>query len=804
LGGEPQSGGIAGKSPVGTRMLQINKSRAVAEHGSAAAELVSLAELHTAVVGFVRRQFSVIVFVVLFCLALGAVDLYTAVPRFTGRAVMVIDSHKAQLFQTGSPLGDMPLDSAAVDTQIQIIKSDNIALAVIKDMHLNEDPEFISSSAGLIGTVVGFVTEALNKTLSLILPASPHPVGEPTPEFQLMQQALNTFQSRLEAKRMGLTYAIEIDFQSLSPDRAAQIANAVADAYVVDSLEAKYQTTRRAAIWLQDRLKELREQSTNAERAVVDFKAKNNIVDTGGRLMNEQQLAELNSALIQARASTAEAKARLDRVQQILLAGDLDPAATSTATVTDSLHSEVITKLRQQYLEYDARASDWTKKYGGAHLAVVNLRNQMHELRRTMFEELQRIAETYKSDYEIAKAREESVQKSLAQIVSESQTTNEAQITLHNLDSSAQTYRALYDNFLQRYMESVQQQSFPISETRLITPATRPLIKSSPRSHLILALASLCGLLIGTGVGALREISDRVFRTSTQITDHLQADCITVVPLVKSESKALAKAESKENVSIQAHKAKGAVVRRSIASDRSLHWTMVDSPFSRFSESIRAIKVAADVNSVVKANKVIGITSSLPNEGKSTVAISLTGLIAHGGGRAVLVDCDMRNPSLSRKLAPDAKAGLLEVLAGKAEIDDVLWTEPRTGLMLLPIVLASRLTHSTEILASEATRKLFEHLRRTFDYVIVDLPPLAPVVDVRVMTPLIDSFVFVVEWGRTKIDVAEHALSSARGVHENLLGVVLNKVDMNAFGRYESHREGYYFNRYYARYGYTD
>ena len=170
----------------------------------------------------------------------------------------------------------------------------------------------------------------------------------------------------------------------------------------------------------------------------------------------------------------------------------------------------------------------------------------------------------------------------------------------------------------------------------------------------------------------------------------------------------------------------------------------------------------------------------------------------------MLVDCDLRNPSLSRKLAPDAKAGLLEVLAGKAEIDDVLWTEPRTGLTLLPVVLASRLIHSTEILASEATRKMFEHLRRTFDYVIVDLPPLAPVVDARVMVPLIDSFVFVVEWGRTKIDVAEHALSNARGVHENLLGIVLNKVDMNTFGRYESHREGYYFNRYYARYGYTD
>ena len=391
-----------------------------------------------------------------------------------------------------SPLGDMPMDSASVDTQIQIIKSDNVALSVIKDLHLNEDPEFVSPKAGLIGTVIGLISNGLTNFISLFLPANIP--SEPTPELQIMQGAVGAFQSHLDAKRVGVTYAIEIYFQSLNPDRAAQLANTVADAYVVDLLEAKYQTTRRAAIWLQERLKELREQSTAAERAVVDYKTKNNIVDSGGRLMNEQQLAELNSGLIQARATTAEAKARLDRVQQILKAGDLSPAANVTATVTDSLHNEVITKLRQQYLEYDARVSDWTRKYGAGHLAVINLRNQMQELRRTMFEELRRIAETYKSDYEIAKTREDSVQNSLNKIVGETQTTNEAQITLHNLESSAQTYRALYDNFLQRYMESVQQQTFPISETRLITPATRPVGKSAPRSRIILSVRVARGI----------------------------------------------------------------------------------------------------------------------------------------------------------------------------------------------------------------------------------------------------------------------------------------------------------------------
>jgi succinoglycan biosynthesis transport protein ExoP len=174
------------------------------------------------------------------------------------------------------------------------------------------------------------------------------------------------------------------------------------------------------------------------------------------------------------------------------------------------------------------------------------------------------------------------------------------------------------------------------------------------------------------------------------------------------------------------------------------------------------------------------------------------------GARTILIDCDLRNPSLSRTLAPEAQSGMLEVITGKASIEEVIWTEPSINMAFLPVVVRSRLAHSNEILSSEPVKKLFAQLRERYDYVVVDLPPLAPVVDVRATTHLVDSFVFVVEWGRTKIDIVEHALGHARGVHENLLGVVLNKVDMNVFGRYANHRESYYYNKHYARYGYTE
>jgi succinoglycan biosynthesis transport protein ExoP len=739
-------------------MLQINKPRPNVEAGAQPSEFVSPAELYTAFRTFLGRQYAVIVFVFVLVLALGAVYIFTAPAKYTGHAVLVIDTHKNQNFQQQSPLGDLPIDSATVDTQIEILKSENIATSVIKDLHLTEDPEFTSPYAGLVGTIFNFVTGLLT-----IGGSSVEGIQGISPEDRVMRGAVGVFERDMTIKRVGLTYAIEIDFQSLSPDRAAQIANAVADAYVVDALEAKYQTTRRAAVWLQDRLKELREQSSNAEHAVNDFKQKNNIVDTGGRLLNEQQLAELNSALIQAQAQTAEAKARLDRVSQILQSNDPDPVNGAAGTVTDTLHNDVITKLRQQYLDIAAKESDWSKRYGFNHLAVVNLRNQMREIRRNILDELTRIAETYKSEYEISKAREDSVTNSLANIVKESQTVNGAEVTLHDLESSAQTYRALYDNFLQRYMESVQQQSFPVSESRLITSATRPMAKSSPKTALVLALASVGGLILGMGIGFLREISDSVFRTTRQIKERLEADCLSVVPLIKGVGNQAA-------IKVPAQSA--VLAERIISRENSILRTVIDSPFSRFTESIRALKVAIDLARVAKTNQVIALTSSLPNEGKSTIATTLAQIIAHSGSRALLVDCDLRNPSLSRKLCPGAGAGLLEVISGAARLENVVWKDSTTGLTFLPTVVANRLAYSSDLLASDATRIVFERLRKTYDYVILDLSPLAPVVDVRAMTHLVDSFVFVDRMGTNK-DRCRRASRWARrsGVHTKICSV---------------------------------
>jgi succinoglycan biosynthesis transport protein ExoP len=759
-------------------MLQTNKPRPAVEHEPVINEDVGLGDIVNFAWGFLRRQYVVIIFCALLATSVGEFYVRRIPPKFTAHATMIIDTRKGAFFQQQSILADAPTDLAGVESQLQIVKSENVAVSVIKDLHLTQVPEFVGGGASLVDRLFG------------LLGAKPPP---PRSEFELMRQAVGVLERSLDAVRVGMSYVLDISYTSIDPDRAAQIANAVADAYIVDQLDAKFQANRRASNWLQERVGGLRDQAAAAERAVVAYKQENNIIAAGGKLMNEQQIAELNTQLVLARAHTSEAEARLNRIQAVI--GADSSGSPFDASVSDALNSPIITKYRQQYLEIVNREAEWSRRYGRDHLAVVNLRNQIHEIRDAMFAELRRLAETYKSDYEIARQRQDSIEKDLAQTVSQSQETNKAQITLRELESSAQGFRTLHDNFLQRYMESIQQESFPITEARVISRATRPLAKSGPKMELILALMCFGGIGLGAAVGFIREVMDRVFRTTGQVETALNAPCVALVPLVD---------DALGGETVNGGEVLTSVESKAIARDGSVCWIVAEQPLSRFAEAIRSVKLAADLNTANKNHKVIGFTSALPHEGKSTVAAALAGLVAQVGGKVIIVDCDLRNPSLSRTLAPNATFGIIDVLAGECSLDDTIWRDGPGGMAFLPALSRSRIFHTSEILASESTKKLFEDLRESYDYVVVDLPPLAPLIDVRATPHLVDGYFLVIEWGRTKIDVVQHALNTAPGVYEGLLGTILNKANMEYMSRYDLHRGKYYYNKHFARYGYTD
>ena len=389
------------------------------------------------------------------------------------------------------------------------------------------------------------------------------------------------------------------------------------------------------------------------------------------------------------------------------------------------------------------------------------------------------------------------------EVASQSRAVNRAQVGLHDLESSAQISRAIYDNFLQRYAKSLQQQQFPISDARILAAASPPTSKSGPKTLLILAMAAAGGLAFAVAVGILRELMNRSLYTSEQVESTLQTPCISLVPLMKSDKGSTLTRDPKPMISFDQGLATAWNKQRIITHDQNVIWAVLNSPFSRFAESIRSIKLAIDLDSGA-SNKVIGFTSSLPGEGKSTIAASVALLMAQTGARVILVDCDLRNPSLSGTLAPDAEHGILEVIAGRVPLEDAVWTDPSSNLTFLPAVIKTRHVYSSEVLAADATEELIRNLQSRYDYVLVDLTPLLPVVDTRATTGLVDCYICVVEWGRTKIDCLEYAFRDAQNISEKLLGVILNKADVNRLSRHYPGGEHYYRNKYYPHYGITE
>jgi succinoglycan biosynthesis transport protein ExoP len=674
---------------------------------------------------------------------------------------MMIETRRSPL---QSLPGDAPPDAAWIESQIEILKSRNVAAYVVKRLQLAEDHE-----SGLLGRLLTRLGWA----------------SEPQSEAARTDAAIATLNNGLDVRRLGISYMLEINFHSNNREQAIKVANAMIDAYVFHQLNAMYQANRRAGDWMEERLQALREQAATAERTVIEFKAKNNIVAaTGGTLMNEAQLSEISGELASARSHASDVKARLERVEAVLQGYREDqPTSAADESVIEAMSNTIITRLRMQYLDLVNREAEYSVKYGKNHGAVVNLRNQVRDIRRSIRDELGQIAETHRSELEIAKKRQDEAEKRLGALVSQSRETNQAQVTLFTLEAAAQSYRKLYDSFLRQHTETEQQQSLPVSDAQELSPAS--IIRTDSRKFQVFVVTILAGGILGVGFGVLRDIMDRGFRTREHVQFALETECVALVPRLL---------DGRSNKVLQDFRNAKATLWK----------TIVDAPSSPYAAAIRSIKLTLDLDLNSENpdrdskcekpfSKVIGLTSCLPREGKSTIAAAMATLIAKSGVRVILVDCDVRNPSLSRALAPDAEVGVLELIDGKVDLADAILIDPTTKMAFLPTVANLDLPNSTDMLASGGAKSLFTALQMKYDYVIVDLAPLTAGFDVRASSRLIDSYLLVIEWGSTKMEAVQYALRNASGVHENIIGAVLNKVDMAVMDRYDSYGANDYY-----------
>jgi len=722
-----------------------------------------------------RRQFRFVGQLAVLGLVLGAIYLVFTPSLYTASTQILLDDSLTKFAEDNKqpPAAGAQAD-AMVLSEVEILKSNRLTRSVVLAQKLQDNDAFLNPPRSPVAWLKAGI-----KSLAGLFSSRPQSSGGSVEDARI-GKAVARLQDGLTAERVGRSLVIELSFEDHDPKLAGAITRAYADAYLSDHLDANFDATQRATIWLQGRLDELRENSQKAALAVEQFRAKTGLTAARGQLMSEQQLSDLNSQLILAQADTANAYARYNQFKAIVDSGPDNAVKNATIPAekgTSSNNTNAINDMKSRYLGIAKREQDISSRFGEDHPQAVALRREEADLTKQIFAELQRLTESYRNEYEVAKSREDSLRGNVDQLAGDNSKTGKDQVELRDLEQRSQALATLYQAFLARYEEAAQQRSFPIAQARVISQADDPTSPSSPRKTMVLGLSLVLGLFAGAAGAAMREFRERFFRTGDDVRDALDLNFLGYLPLIGNRLISAGKKNGADGENGNGHPGSETVTPRMLR-------VAINAPSSSFAETLRNIKLAGDVVLHRNPSKVIGFVSALPREGKTTAAANFAGLLAANGARTLLIDADLRNPGLSRNLPLLPDKGLVEVIMGELPWQNACLTDRKTRLAILPTVGRRRLSHTSELISGPGMAALLEEMRNAFDYIIVDLPPLGPVIDAKAFAPLADGFVLVAKWGETPRVLVRSLLQTERQIAAKTLGMVLNKTDMANLSRY--------------------
>lgn len=731
----------------------------------------------------VKRQAKVVAGCAIAGLLVGIIYLQTTPPTYFSFANVLIDEGLNKMVDEISSTPTNLQSDSAISSQIEIIKSARLADVVVDKLRLYENETFLRPPVSLLARIVGTVRGTIRGLISSP-PQGQDPAARQIDEATRAQLELEArknyaalmLRGGIAAQRVGRSYVVAIGYTSHDPRLAEQIARAYSEAYVADQLDASFEATEKAAIWLEGRLAELRSSSQAASLEVERFRAANGLASARGSLISEQQLAELNGQLALAQAETAKASARYEQLSSVQIEASDEAVLRASATV--DAPSSTIASLRTEMLAVMKRQQDVIAKFGEDHPEVMALATKKASLVSQLTAELGQMAQAARNEFELASSREQALRTSLNQVSGQNSEANESMVHLRELEQHSTALNALYQTFLTRYEENSQQRSFPISSVRIISAAVTPMSAASPRTTMVLGLSIALGLLLGGGLGLINEFNERFFRTGDELRSRTGLKFLGYLPLVGERKK------------LERVKEKGTETGGPLAGSAPAHTARsrmriaVEAPSSMYAETLRSAKIATDVVLQDCDCKVIGIVSALPGEGKSTFAANFAAMLSAYGAKTLLIDADLRNPRLTRDLGIKADIGLMEAVVNDHNWQMVAKIDRASKFVVIPAVIRSRFSHTSELLASAGMQRLMDGAKQSFEYIIVDLPPLGPIVDAKAFAPLADGFIMVVEWGRTPRMLVDSLLASEQQISDKIIGAALNKVDLKKLASY--------------------
>jgi succinoglycan biosynthesis transport protein ExoP len=683
--------------------------------------------------------------------------LATATPKYTATATIVIDTRGAHPVGNQQAPADWQSESSYIESQGELMHSPATLRGVVESLHLDQNPLF--APTGHPGPVA-----RLMAALKRVIPGTQQNGGGLDPAAQAQARAMAALSRMLSVARVGTTSVVNVGVTTTDRTLSAELANAVTEAYMAQQLVAISETTRRAGDWLHNRIGELREQAVTADRAVQEYKAEHGIVDVGTAsgvgLMNEQELGELNSQVAAAQTRVADAQARYERAKASTVDG------VSSGMLPDALRDPVMTTLLQQYSDAARRETDLRSRMGPNHGAVLLQHKTVQELQGSIQAELARLTETYRGDFEVAEGNLKGMQAKLDQQVKAAAQTNIQRSELRSLESSAQAYRQIYESFLQRFTQAMQDQSYPISDARVAAVAVPPMDRSAPRTPIVLAVALTLGTMLGTAIAVMREALDSTVRTVGQLMEATGLDCLGVVPRAAALV-CRVKWRRRDRNRTRTRAKRGALTVPSAFRQAAL------TPDSAIAQAVHAVRVAAARQSARgREVRVIGCVSVASQEGTSTFAANLAFDLACSGQRTALVDWNAETPWLTKVLSPANEIGVHEVATGEATLREVGMVEADSGLRFIGQALGGRRRFPPK---ADEVRNLLADLRDQNDVVVLDLPPMQASSASLRLCDLVDGFVLVTRWGSTPQSLLSEMLARAGTVDALFLGAVLSR-----------------------------
>lgn len=743
---------------------------------------IDLDKLLSAVV----RRLGIIIACVIATMLLAGIYLFTTQPTYTSMTHILIDESLSRFAEEDDRVQSAQQMDNRLSSAVEILKSKALALRVVDEADLGQNELIVNPPV----SPVDLLKNSVKSVLSALTPAKP-PASEEAVRNGRREKAAAVLQQSLNVNRVGRSSVISLAAVSPDPQLSAVIAKTYANAYIEEQLNANFDASEQASVWLQERLTDLNARSQEASLAVERFKRENGLVSPRGELLSTQQLSDLNSQLIVAQADAATASARYQQYKAIMEQGP-DAAVNNAVVSTRETDNSILQDLRRRYTIANEREQGVTQQFGADHPQALALQAEKADLARQIYGELEQLTGSFRNEFEVASSRERSLRQSIESVAGTNSQANVSMVQLAELEQKATALKTLYQSFLTRFEQASQQQTFPIAEARVISEAGMPTAPSSPKKTLTMALSVVLGLMAGGALAGFLEMRDRFFRTGDEVQKKLGLRFLGYLPHIASKKLAAETFTAEE----QQQPDEGQPI-----DFRQMMRYAVDAPRSSFAETLRNARLACDVVLQGKKPRVIGIVSCLPGEGKSTVAANFAGLLAASGLRTLVVDADLRNPGLSRMLSAQPQLGLVEVALQEAEWQQVVRVDRQSKLAILPVAgNAKRLAHTSELLSSPGMSRFLESARQTFDVIVVDLAPLVPVIDAKALEPEIDGFIFVAEWGATPVKTVQNVLASAPQVASKIVGVVLNNTDISQLHRYADAGTPEQFREKYASY----